>query len=117
MKQTKVLQGSAPQWIWHTVERHSGYVLAYIFGSRTDAVLKERRKLLEPFWIVALFTDDWAAYHRVPMATEHHAGKHNTHCIAHKHLTWRTRIKRLARKTIGFSKRCTIPFLAYASHP
>jgi insertion element IS1 protein InsB len=31
-------------------------------------------------------------------------GKQHTHKIERTHRTWRTRIKRFARKTIGFSK-------------
>jgi insertion element IS1 protein InsB len=41
-------------------------------------------------------TDLWLLTH-VP-------GKRNTQQIERKHLTWRTRLKRLARKTICFSK-------------
>jgi hypothetical protein len=37
-------------------------------------------------------------------ADEHEPGKRNTQQIERKHLTLRTRIKRLARKTICFSK-------------
>ncbi len=35
---------------------------------------------------------------------QHEVGKNNTQRIERKHLTLRTRIKRLARKTICFSK-------------
>jgi insertion element IS1 protein InsB len=37
-------------------------------------------------------------------ADEHQPGKRNTQKIERKHLTLRTRIKRLTRKTICFSK-------------
>ncbi|OSM03920.1 hypothetical protein MAIT1_05224 [Magnetofaba australis IT-1] len=37
-------------------------------------MLKELRKLLEPFGIANLFTDDWGAYHRVPLAPNHFVG-------------------------------------------
>lgn len=93
-----------PRWLWHAIERHSGKVLAYVFGTRSDRVLKELRDLLAPFGVVNLFTDDWGAYHRVPLADKHHIGKRNTQRIERKHLTWRTRIKRLTRKSICFSK-------------
>ena len=93
-----------PRWIWHAIERESGRVLAYAFGTRSDSVLQELRQLLAPFGIINLFTDDWGAYHRVPLAQNHLVGKRNTQRIERKHLTWRTRIKRLARKTICFSK-------------
>jgi insertion element IS1 protein InsB len=48
--------------------------------------------------------DGWGAYERHLEADTHTVGKRNTQKIERKHLTLRTRIKRLARKTICFSK-------------
>ncbi len=48
--------------------------------------------------------DDWGAYERHIDPAFHTVGKRNTQKIERKHLTLRTRIKRLARKTICFSK-------------
>jgi IS1 transposase/alpha/beta hydrolase fold len=47
---------------------------------------------------------DWGAYKRNLISTVHRPGKRNTQQIERKHLTLRTRIKRLVRKTICFSK-------------
>jgi hypothetical protein len=44
------------------------------------------------------------AYTRNPLAEKHLIGKDKTWEIERKHLTLRTRIKRLTRKTICFSK-------------
>jgi len=60
--------------------------------------------LLEPFGITRFYTDDWGAYERHLSSEEHVIGKQNTPKIERKHLTLRTRIKRLVRKTICFSK-------------
>jgi insertion element IS1 protein InsB len=60
--------------------------------------------LLEPFGITQFYPDGWGAYERHLNPAEHTVGKHNTQKIERKHLTFRTRIKRLARKTICFSK-------------
>ncbi|PZV04442.1 MAG: transposase, partial [Leptolyngbya sp.] len=49
-------------------------------------------------------TDGWGAYERHLDPSLHTVGKRNTQKIERKHLTLRTRIKRLARKTICFSK-------------
>jgi insertion element IS1 protein InsB len=46
----------------------------------------------------------WGAYTRHLDADVHEAGKRNTQQIERKHLTLRTRIKRLVRKTICFSR-------------
>lgn len=50
------------------------------------------------------YTDNWGAYSRQLEAQRHTIGKTHTQKIERKHLTLRTRIKRLARKTIYFSK-------------
>lgn len=60
--------------------------------------------LLKPFGIEQFYTDNWGAYERQLNPQQHRIGKTNTQRIERKHLTLRTRIKRLARKTICFSK-------------
>jgi insertion element IS1 protein InsB len=87
-----------------TQHHHSGKVLAYVFGRRKDEVFLKLKALLEPFGMTRYFTDDWGAYTRHLDAEEHQPGKRHTQKIERKHLTLRTRIKRLARKTICFSK-------------
>jgi len=62
------------------------------------------KALLEQFGITRYSTDSWGASMRHLDAAEHQPGKRNTQQIERKHLTLRTRIKRLARKTICFSK-------------
>ncbi len=64
----------------------------------------ELKALLKPFGIGRYFTDGWGAYQRHLDPTEHEIGKRNTQQLERKHLTLRTRIKRLTRKTICFSK-------------
>ena len=92
------------RWLWHAIDHHTGAVLAYVLGSHQDPVFLELRSLLEPFGITRFYTDDWGAYSRHLPADQHEIGKQNTQKIERKHLTLRTRIKRLARKTICFSK-------------
>jgi insertion element IS1 protein InsB len=67
-------------------------------------VFLELKALLAPFRITRFHTDYWGAYGRHLNPEEHHPGKRSTQIIERKHLTLRTRIKRLARKTICFSK-------------
>jgi len=92
------------RWLWHAIDHRSGKVLAYAFGRRKDEVFVQLKALLEPFGITRYYTDHWGAYTRHLMPEEHHPGKRNTQQIERKHLTLRTRIKRLVRKTICFSK-------------
>jgi insertion element IS1 protein InsB len=92
------------RWLWHAVDHRSGQVLAYVFGRRQDAVFLKLRALLEPFGMTRYYTDYWGAYTRHLDADAHQPGTRHTQQIERKHLTWRTRIKRLTRKTICFSK-------------
>jgi insertion element IS1 protein InsB len=92
------------RWLWHAIDHRNGKVLAYVFGRRKDEVFLKLKALLEPFGITRYYTDYWGAYTRHLDADEHQPGKRQTQKIERKHLTLRTRIKRLARKTICFSK-------------
>jgi insertion element IS1 protein InsB len=92
------------RWLWHAIDHRTGKVLAYVFGRRQDEVFLKLKALLEPFGSTRYYSDYWGAYTRHLDADEHEPGKRNTQQIERKHLTLRTRIKRLARKTICFSK-------------
>ena len=93
-----------PRWLWHAIDHHTGKVLAYVFGRRKDEVFLQLKALLEPFGLTRYYTDHWGAYTRHLDPDVHSPGKRNTQKIERKHLTLRTRIKRLVRKTICFSK-------------
>ncbi|WP_347277943.1 IS1 family transposase [Leptolyngbya sp. FACHB-711] len=92
------------RWLWHAIDHASGKVLAYVLADHTDAALKSLMQLLTPFGIEQFYTDGWGGYARLLDEDQHEVGKHYTQKIERKHLTLRTRIKRLARKTICFSK-------------
>lgn len=92
------------RWLWHAIDPRRNKVLAYVFGRRKDEVFLKLKALLEPFGITRYFTDYYGAYTRHLDADEHQPGKRHTQKIERKHLTLRARIKRLARKTICFSK-------------
>src|SRR5262245_45731252 len=88
------------RWLWHALDHRSGQVLAFVFGRRKAEVFLKLKALLEPFGIMRFYTDYWGAYTRHIDSEEHQAGKRHPQKIERKHLTLRTRIKRLARKTI-----------------
>jgi insertion element IS1 protein InsB len=94
----------APRWLWHALDHHTGKVLAYVFGRREDRALLKLKALLVPFGIRRFYTDGWGAYKRHLAPELHEVGKHPTQQLERKHLTLRTRLKRLVRKTICFSK-------------
>ncbi len=74
------------------------------FGTRKDEFFLQLKALLELFGITRFYTDGWGAYSRHVEAEKHEVGKQNMQKIQSKHINLRARIKRLARKTICFSK-------------
>ncbi len=95
---------SNQRWLWHAVDHATNTVLAFVFGKRKDVVFEELKALLEPLKIRRYYTDDWGAYERHLDSDKHEVGKRNTQKIERKSLNFRTRIKRLTRRTICFSK-------------
>ena len=93
-----------PRWLWHAIAHHTGKVLAYVFGRRQDAVFLKLQQLLKPFGITKYYTDGWGAYERHIDPEQPHVGKENTQKIESKPINLRTRIKRLVRRTLCFSK-------------
>ena len=62
------------------------------------------KALREPLGITRSFPDGWGAYERQVEAEQPTVGKANPQKIESKHSNWRTRSKRLVRRTIGCSK-------------
>ena len=90
-------------WLWYAYDTRKKKVLAYI-GSRTDKTCQKLLNLLAPFKIGLFATDDWGSYGRKIDIAKHLTGKIHTQRIERCNLNLRTRIKRLARKTICFSR-------------
>src|SRR5215831_18981615 len=72
--------------------------------SQEDYLFLRLKALLAPFGISKFYTDGWGAYERHLDPAQHQVGKENTQKIESKHINLRTRIKRLMRRTICFSK-------------
>ena len=95
---------SNQRWLWCAVDHATNTVLAYVFGKRRDTVFQDLKALLAPLNTSRYYTDDWGAYERHLDAGRHGVGKRNTQKIERKNLNFRTWIKRLARRSICFSK-------------
>ena len=95
---------TAQRWLWYAIDHQTGTVLAYVCGRRTDEAFLQLTVLLEPYRIARYRTDYWGVYIRHLDPSEHHPGKRNTQQIGRKHLTLRTRIKRLTRKMLCFCR-------------
>ncbi len=75
-------------------------------GPRKEAVFLKLKALLAPFGITRYYTDKAGVYQRQLPPEQHTVGKVTMQKIERKHLTLRTRLKRLARKTLCFSRSC-----------
>jgi len=95
---------ASARWLWHALDHRTGRVLAYVVGSRKDATFLKLRALLMPFGITRYYTDKAGVYRRHLPPEQHTVGKLSMQKIERKHLTLRTRLKRLTRKTLGFSR-------------
>lgn len=91
-------------WLWWAVEHETNIPLAYTFGTREHKYLDKLLDLLKPFPIRIVYADNNFAYENKIKDKVLIRGKKNTQKIERNHLTLRTRLKRLARKTICFSK-------------
>ena len=91
------------RWLWEALDHQTGRV-AYVFGRREDQALLRLKALRAPLGIRRFYTDGWGAYRRHLDPRRHVVGKRRTQQLERKHLTLRTRIKRLVRKTICFSR-------------
>ena len=78
--------------------------MAFVLGRREDRVFLKLKRLLKPFGITIFYTDKLKTYERHLSEKERIVSKYKMQRIERKHLTLRTRIKRLQRKTICFSK-------------
>src|SRR5262245_7590854 len=73
-------------------------------GTRKDAVFLQLRALLAPFGITRNYTDKAGVYQRYLPPAQHTVGKLTMQKIERTHLTLQTRLKRLTRKTLCFSR-------------
>jgi insertion element IS1 protein InsB len=99
---------SKQRWLWYALDKVSLKVVAYIFGTRCDSTLELLLKKLENFKVTFYFTDGWGSYTRLLAPKKHIVSKKYTQRIERSNLNLRTKCKRLARKTICFSKSADI---------
>ncbi len=95
------------RWTWYAIDQDTGQIIAFVLGPRTDDTFKKLLRLLKRAGIRVKqwFCDEWGAYRRCLPARKLFIGKENTWQIERKNLDFRTRIKRLQRRTLCFSKK------------
>ena len=93
-----------PRGLWPAIDPHTGKGLASVVGRRRATVFLGLQALLEPFGITRYDTAGWGTYERHVDTEKHTVGKAHMQRIESQHINWRTRVKRLVRCTICFSK-------------
>ena len=89
-----------PRWLWEALDHHTGRIVVYTFGRRTDQALVKLKTLLDPLGIRRLYTDGWGTYRRHLDPRLHRVSKRRTQQLERKHLALRTRINRLQRFSV-----------------
>jgi len=89
-----------PRWTWYGFDRQRKRVVAYVNGRRTDQECRRLMKQMSRCQVSCFHTDGWPAYRRVLPQTRHKVSKGGTLQTERHNLTFRTRLKRLQRRTI-----------------
>lgn len=92
------------RWLWYVWEPRLKQIIGHVFGSRSKKTLRRLLKLLSGFNVAFWCTDGYRAYSRELPDAKHIVGKLYTQRIERENLTLRNRLKRLNRKTLGYSK-------------
>ena len=95
-----------PRWLWWVEDAATGEVVAFVFGRRTHATFRRLLSLLKKaqIQVSGWITDAWWAYYDCLDQSLRVENKAWLQSLERKHLTLRTRLKRLTRRTICFSK-------------
>ena len=91
---------------WYAINHNNGNVIAYVLGSIKIQSSEKLTTLISNLNlnISRVYTDNNFLYHEIMPRNILKIGKQNPQKIERKHLTFRSRLKRLARKTICYSK-------------
>ncbi|MEQ5434099.1 IS1 family transposase [Providencia huaxiensis] len=92
------------RWLWYAWEPHLKRIIAHAFGRRNKKTLRQLLSLLSRFNVAFWCTDSYRAYNDALPEARHITGKLYTQRIERENLTLRNRLKRLNRKTLGYSK-------------
>ena len=92
------------RWLFYAWEPRYQRVIAHVFGPRTKKTLKKLIKLIKSYKFKCYCTDDWKPYSSELPEDIHVVTKKLTQSIERTNLTLRTRLKRLTRRTICFSR-------------
>ena len=92
------------RWTWYGYDRQRRKVVAFVNERRTDAACRQLLQKLGGCQITRYHTDNWQPYAKLLPTRRHRTGKEVTSRIECHSLNFRTRLKRLQRQTICYSK-------------
>jgi insertion element IS1 protein InsB len=101
-------------WTIYALEKDSRQVVAFVCGRRTKKNVINLLKLLKSFNIICFYTEGWKVYEKLIPRDRHIASKKGTQRIERNNLNFGTRLKRMSRKTICFSKKLCMHKLVIA---
>jgi insertion element IS1 protein InsB len=92
------------KWLWYGFDADKKKIVCFQVGRRTDDNCEKLLAKLRGCQVLRFCTDDWDSYKKFLPETHHWIGKDLTQDIERQNLNFRTRLKRLQRETICFSK-------------
>lgn len=92
-------------WLLYAICKNSGEILAANWGKRDKKSIKALLKKLQGVEINFYCTDNWRAFTEVLPKEKHIIGKKYTKKIEGINTWFRTRLRRLVRQTVCFSKK------------
>lgn len=92
-------------WLLYAICKQSGEILAANWGKRNKKSIKDLLKKLQEIAVNFYCTDNWRAFAEVLPKEKHILGKKYTKKIEGINTWFRTRLRRLVRRTVCFSKK------------
>lgn len=91
-------------WVTYVINLKTKDVISYKVGSRSKNCLNTVTNCLLDLYPKKIFSDKWKAYPALIPSEIHSTVRYKTNLIERMNLTIRNRVKRLARKSLSFSK-------------
>jgi insertion element IS1 protein InsB len=92
------------RWTWLGITSSTRRIGVFINGRRTDKNCVKLVTKYKPSRVEEFASDDWQSYQKAIASEKHYIGKERTQRIERVNLNFRTHLKRLHRRGIGFSK-------------
>jgi insertion element IS1 protein InsB len=92
-------------WMIYAYAAQEDEIIAFTMGKRSAEAVRNLLVKLKSLDIGCFLTDDWEAFSAVLPKAKHQAGKQYTKAIEGVNTFFRTRVRRLMRRTVCFSKK------------